>query len=283
MSNRTDLAIEAVEALEQGHGIETEEVSLGKTKITTVHIKTDSDEQKTGKRKGKYITIQVQPFGENGGFDENTHSAIKSEISNIVPKKGTVLVVGIGNTQITPDAFGPKTADGILATRHISGELAKSVGLEGLRSVAVISPGVLGRTGIESYEIIKGIVARIEPACVICIDALAAKSLFRLGNTVQISNTGISPGSGVGNKRAELSRESLGVDVISVGVPTVVDAATIISEFSGNDSNKFRDIDLIVTPREIDLMNDRAAEMVSFAINCALQPNIDPKILQGLV
>ncbi len=285
MNGRTDLALEAIEALETiPDGIEKEEDDLGKIKITRIIIKDKEQGAKIGKAEGTYVTIQVPAFGENGGFDADAHTAIKKEISKLIPQNGTVLVVGIGNTDITPDALGPKTADGILATRHISGELARSVGLDGLRSVAVTVPGVLGRTGIESSEIIKSIVYRIEPACVICIDALAARSLSRLGNTVQIANAGISPGSGVGNKRLELSRSTLGVEVISVGVPTVVDAMTILNDLSNGQSIYNENAEtMIVTPREIDLVIDRASETVSFAINCALQPNIDPKVLQSLV
>lgn len=285
MNARTDLALEAVEALEQvPKGIEKHEENLGKTIITRIIIKDKQGEEAVGKPIGTYITIKVPPFGENGGFDEDSHTAIKKEIEKLIPETGSVLIVGIGNTAITPDAFGPKTAEGILATRHISGELARSVGLDGLRSVAVINPGVLGQTGIESAEIIKSIALNIEPTCVICIDALAAQSLSRLGNTVQIADSGICPGSGVGNKRNEISERTIGIKVVSIGVPTVVDAEAIVSEFSEeNKLQKNENLNMIVTPREIDLVIDRSAEMISFAINCALQKNIDPKILQSLV
>lgn len=281
MDKRTDLAIEAAADLED---IIVEENSLGEVIISSISVDNDEQSKRIGKPKGKYITVQVPDFGKNGGFDADAHSAIKSEILKLLPKEGTVLVVGIGNTDITPDALGPKTADGILATRHISGELAKSIGLQGIRSVAVLSPGVLGQTGIESQEIVKSVVARIKPVCVICIDALVAGSLSRLGNTVQISDSGISPGSGVGNRRAELSEATLGAKVISVGVPTVVNAQTIVNDILEKEYENIESYaDMIVTPREIDLMIDRSAEMISFAINCALQQSIDPKVLQGLV
>lgn len=281
LDKRTDLALEAAAGLQD---VAIEENTLGEVKISSVYIDTDEKAKRIGKAKGKYITVQVPNFGENGGFDADAHSAIKNELLKLIPGEGLCLVVGIGNTDITPDAFGPKTADGILATRHISGELARSIGLQGLRSVAVVSPGVLGQTGIESWEMVKSIVSKISPVCVICIDALVAGSLSRLGNTVQISDSGISPGSGVGNKRPELSEATLGAKVISIGVPTVVNAQTIVSDITKGETDNIDEFsNMIVTPREIDLMIDRSAEMVSFAINCALQSNIDPKILQSLI
>lgn len=285
MNFRTDLTLEIMEALqEKPKGVETEETVLGNAKITRVLIKDEEGERKIGRSMGTYVTVEVPPFSDNGGDNPDAHSAIKGELTKLLPKEGTVLVVGIGNTDITPDAFGPITADRILATRHITGEFARSIGLEGLRSVAVISPNVLGKTGLESYEIIKSITAAIKPSCVICIDALASRSLNRLGCTVQLADSGMSPGSGVGNKRKELSEATLGVKVISMGVPTVVDAQTMVNDLTGKDNPQFTNGGgMIVTPREIDLLIDRAAQTVSHAVNCALQPNIKPDILLSLV
>ena len=161
--------------------------------------------------------------------EERIQTAAK-EIRSLLPEKGLVLVAGLGNSDITPDDLGPRTANMILATRHISEELARAVGLIGLRPVAVLAPGVLGQTGIETGELLYSIVQRLSPAALIVVDALASRRLDRLGCTLQISDTGISPGSGVGNARPHISRETMGVPVISMGVPTVVDAATLAAD-----------------------------------------------------
>ena len=190
--------------------------------------------------------------------------------------------MGLGNDNITPDALGPRTIDKIRATRHISAELAKSVGLEGLRMVSALAPGVLGQTGIETGEIIMGVSKSVKPSAVITVDALASRRLSRLGCTVQIADTGVTPGSGVGNARAQINEQTLGVPVIAVGVPTVVDAATLANDLLG-DNEEDKDLfskldgqgaDMIVTPREIDLMIDRAAKLLALAINSALQPTL---------
>lgn len=221
-------------------------------------------------------------------MDEDQITAIKNELFSLVPQDGVVLVVGLGNTNITPDALGPKTASRVLATRHITQEIARSVGLEGLRGVAVLSPGVLGQTGIETSEIIMGTIQRVNPSAVIVIDALASRRLSRLGCTVQMADTGISPGSGVGNVRTEISQDTLGVPVISVGVPTVVDATTLAYDLIGTQPQDTQLVEprgakMIVTPREIDILIDRAAQLLSHSINCALQPSIEPDILLSLV
>lgn len=172
-------------------------------------------------------------------------------------------MVGLGNKRITPDALGPLAAEKILATRHISGEIARSTGLDKLRPVAVVKTGVTGETGIETAEMISSIVKRIKPTAVITIDALASKSLSRLGCTIQITDTGISPGAGVGNSRAAINYETLGVPVVAIGIPTVVDAATLAidilnAETEMQASQIAREVTpkgnkMVVTPGEIDL------------------------------
>ncbi|MBQ7646601.1 MAG: GPR endopeptidase, partial [Clostridia bacterium] len=234
MNIRTDLALELREDLEDEiSGVESDENLLGHAKITRIRIVDSNGEKAIGKPKGTYVTVEVPPFTENSGMDDDALAAVKEELGRLLPENGTVLVVGLGNESITPDAFGPRTAGRVIATRHISGDFARSIGLDGLRSVAVVSPGVLGNTGIESSEIIRGVADKTGPSCVICIDALASRSLARLGSTIQISDSGISPGSGVGNSRKELSEKTLGIPVISLGVPTVVDAATMVKDLTG--------------------------------------------------
>ena len=190
-------------------------------------------------------------------------------------------MAGLGNTKITPDALGPKCASMIFATRHITGELLKSTGLSDLRCVSAFSTGVLGETGAESVEMIKGVVQMIKPDFVITVDALAARNVERLGTTVQMCNTGIVPGSGVGNARQEISEKTVGVPVISIGVPTVVDAATLVLDCGGcrGDEEELYEQtgNMMVTPREIDLMIERASKLTALAVNCALQPGISPE------
>ena len=190
-------------------------------------------------------------------------------------------MAGLGNTDITPDAVGPLTAKGILATRHITGQFAESIGLKGLKSVSVISPGVLGKTGIEVRELIIGAAAAVNPDAVIVIDALASKSTERLFKTVQLCDTGISPGSGVKNSRSEISEKTLGVPVIAVGVPTVVDAETLAFELTNKEPE--RESGMFVTPKEVDLLCERISEILSAALNVFLQPEIDEDIILGLV
>ena len=197
---------------------------------------------------------------------------------------GEALAAGLGNTEITPDALGPQSMKYILATRHITGEYARVAGLEKLRGVSVLAPGVLGQTGIEVCELLKSVVKSICPKVLIVIDALAAKELSRLGCTVQISNTGIIPGSGVGNRRQEISEKTIGIPVIAVGVPTVVDAVTLVYDLAGQEATVHpKGEGMIVTPKEIDLLIERAAKLTGMAVNCALQREYDFDTLAALV
>jgi len=294
MNFRTDLALEQREALGERTppGVSAEELSLGQVKISRIKVETAQGEKALQKPVGNYITIEVPPFSDNAHEIDERLEALSRELSLLLPKEGLILVVGLGNSEITPDALGPKTAGRVLATRHITGEIARSAGLDDLRPVAVITPGVLGQTGVETGEIIRGLVEHIKPAGVIVVDALASRNLSRLGCTVQISDTGISPGSGVGNSRAEISKKTLGVPVIAVGVPTVVDAFTLANDLMQDENGAQRDrvnstvrprgAEMIVTPREIDLLIDRAAGLVSLGINHALQPQIPPEDMLAL-
>ncbi len=284
MNFRTDLAIECKEEYGESEieGVKYTEKYNETSKTTIIEVLNKKGELAIGKPVGNYITVEVPNFSSDGEILDDRLTAIKEELARLIPNDGVILVVGLGNDNITPDALGPRTIDKIIATRHISAELAKSVGLEGLRMVSALAPGVLGQTGIETGEIIMGVSKSVKPSAVITVDALASRRLSRLGCTVQIADTGVTPGSGVGNARAQINEQTLGVPVIAVGVPTVVDAATLANDLLG-DNEEDKDLfskldgqgaDMIVTPREIDLMIDRAAKLLALAINSALQPTL---------
>lgn len=285
MNIRTDLALEEKE-LTSGKlsGIDFEEKSVGKVKITRIKVLNKAGENSIGKPQGDYITVEIPNLESHGGQFDLAAEIIAKELKDIAGGAKNILVIGIGNSQITPDALGPKVAEGILATRHIGSSLKKQLGLEALNSVSVLSPGVLGQTGIELYELIMGAVKTVQPDLVIAVDALAARRLSRLGCTVQISNTGITPGSGVDNARREISLKTLNIPVVAVGIPTVVDAHTLISDLGGTVKADFKESEnMIVTPKGIDLMIDRAAELLSFSLNTFLQPQLDKETLRALV
>ena len=293
MDFRTDLALERSEIIKEQSGqmIKSDEFSEGNVTITRIEIEDEKTSKLLGKPIGTYITAEVPPLANDSELFDGRLDVIAKEISSLLPKDGLILVAGLGNDDITPDALGPKSVELILATRHISNELAESIGFKNLRPVAGIIPGVLGKTGIETGEIIYGIAKSIKPSAVIIIDALASRKLSRLGRTVQISNSGITPGSGVGNARQGIDKQLLGVDVISIGVPTVVDSFTLAKDLIENDEDK-KNIEkilspdgqkMIVTPREIDLMIDRASLLVGMSVNHALQPDIDCEDILSLV
>ena len=295
MNFRTDLALEAVKALDSDKikGITQQEKKTGSLKLIKMSVKTDEAAKKIGKLKGEYITIELPEFTDNAkGINEKVE-VISKQIRYLLPQNGLIFVVGLGNESITPDALGPRTIKSILATRHITKEIARSTGLEALRGVAAIAPGVLGQTGIEVSEIIKSIIKKIDPVGLIVVDALASMQTSRLGTTVQICNTGISPGSGVGNARPGINEKTMGVPVIGIGVPTVVDAQTMakdILDLSENsrkekleDKTMPRGEPMIVTPREIDLLIERASKLLAMSINSALQPEFSIEEIMSLV
>jgi len=257
---------------------------LGNIYICQVNITDQSAADILEKPIGKYITITSPPMYSSIPLSDDELLAISREISSLLPPSGTVLVVGLGNNDITPDAIGPRCAHQVLATRHISHELAEQSGLPSLRATCVLAPGVLGQTGIETCEIIRSITQEINPSSIVAIDALAARSVSRLGTTIQIASSGISPGSGVSNRRKELSRETLGVPVISIGIPTVVDASTLVADILDIDSGdlsedqrqafNLNDRPMMITPREIDLLISQACKILALVINKALHPEI---------
>ncbi len=261
MFARTDLAIE------KGNKDNKSDILKKSQTINGILIDTINEGENI------HITCTMPSITFNS--DEVIHEKVIAEkLTELLPEnKNCILVCGLGNRDITPDAIGPITASRVLATRHISGNIAKELHLESLRSVAAIVPDVLGKTGIEAFEIIKSVANNIKPSGIIVIDALCARDVKRLGTTVQISTAGISPGSGVQNSRQEISKKTLGIPVIALGVPTVTDASALL-----NSSKPF-----IVTSRDIDVLIDSASTLLSRAINLALQPDIEPEILTALV
>ena len=283
MNFRTDLALEKCENLgeKELEGIEITSFEMDNAKVTRIKVFNSKGAETVGKPIGSYVTVEVEPFANHAHFIDSSLETVANEIRLLLPEKGSVLVAGLGNMKITPDALGPKCASMIFATRHITGELLKATGFKNLRTVSAFPTGVLGETGAEAGEIIKGAVQTLGIDAVITIDALAARNVGRLGTTVQMCNTGIVPGSGVGNSRQEISERTVGVPVIAIGVPTVVDAATLIYDFAGDVAIEKdvlrRQERMMVTPREVDLMIERAAKLTSLAINRALQPEISPE------
>lgn len=289
---RTDLTLERREMLNADiSGVECKEYGNSECKTTVIDIKSKDAAKRLGKGVGKYITLEMNNFSHEAAISDGRLAALTDSIKSVLPKgDGTVLVAGVGNGEITSDSLGPKTASRIFATRHIGGDLQKKAGFcDELRPVAAVSTGVLGQTGIESGEYIKSICDAVKPQYVITIDALAAGSISRLGTTVQMSDTGIAPGSGIGNARIRIDKSYIGVPVIAIGVPTVVDALFLSSELSGLPKEEFsqKNLDLsnglIVAPKDIDLMVNNASCLLALAINCALQPTLTPEELYALV
>lgn len=315
-SARTDLALEARELYfeaselkEDANGVvaEEEDGQYG-IKTTRVWITNKKGEEALGKEQGTYVTIELSnevDFSQEA-FEEACKACAK-ELSGIITDKpeGTVLVLGLGNRSITADALGPKAVDSVLVTRHLLEYMPEEID-ERLRSVCAISPGVLGITGVETGEIVKGICERVKPKMVIAIDALCSRRMERVNNTIQLSDTGIVPGAGIGNKRMAINKESLGVPVIAVGVPTVVDAATIAGDTIDRliegmkasakedsplfkllntvaDEDKYSVIkevlkpdchDFVVTPKEVDSAVENISRIIANGINIALHDGI---------
>lgn len=310
MNFRTDLALErrdlyrkANHIAEEVDGIETQEESFGEDiQITRVKILNENGEQAIGKKKGNYITVDIKNL-KIAGEDEiqKASEAVTKElkvlIGQLISDQEDILVVGLGNLYVTPDSLGPKVIQDIDITRHLLNYMPEVL-KEGTRPVSAVSPGVLGTTGIETLEILKGIVDNTHPKLLIVIDALASRSIERISSTVQIADTGIVPGAGVGNKRKELTIETLGIPVIAIGVPTVVEAATIAAdsldlfiqklqeEAHSNDflnhlqeEDKYQMIkdvlqpaeyNFIVTPKEIDELIEKMKDVVARGINFAV-------------
>lgn len=285
MRPTTDLALDTTEQLEEElDGVKIEKENFEDAVVTTIEIVSETGVKTIGKPKGRYITVEITPFISDGEVFDGRMDAVVKTLTSLMPEQGLVLVAGLGNDHITPDALGPKSIDYILATRHISKELGESIGLGGLRGVATIVPGVLGQTGMETGEIICGIAEAVKPACLIVIDALASSSLSRLGCTVQISDTGIIPGSGVGNHRFEINQKTMGIPVISMGIPTVVNTMTLLNEITNGQCPQDETYqNMVVTPREIDTVIERGAKLIGMSINRCLQKNLSVQDIFSLV
>ena len=308
---RTDLALERRDLYRRANnianeigGLETQEEVLGENvKITRVKVLNEEGEQAIGKKKGNYITIDIKDLKLAGEQEiqkasEAVTKELKSLIEHLVQPQDDILVVGLGNLYVTPDALGPKVIQDIDITRHLLTYMPEVMEPD-TRPVSAVSPGVLGTTGIETLEILKGIVDNIHPKLIIVIDALSSRSIERISSTVQIADTGIVPGAGVGNQRKELTINTLGIPVIAIGVPTVVEAATIAADSldlfiqkvqEEAHSNEFlnqlqeedkyqmikevlapEDYNFIVTPKEIDDLIENMSSVVARGINFATQ------------
>lgn len=299
---RTDLALENREIYRLAQKIENEipgietdvDDSDSDMLVTKVKILTNEGAEALGKPIGNYITIESQMMNDEvESIDNKIIQKVADTIKDIshLVKKDTVLVVGLGNSDVTPDALGPKVVENLQITRHLI-EYAPEYVKEGTRAVSAIIPGVLGTTGIETSEIVKGIVERVKPDLVIVIDALASKNMDRISKTIQIADTGIIPGSGVGNSRFAITKESLGVPTIVIGVPTVVGIPTIVDEAISyviektteddaekeelKNKNYMKEIlenkkfDFMVTPKDIDDIINNLSNLVANSINVAL-------------
>lgn len=294
---RTDLAMESAENMGETPGVRVEHWETAGVDVTEVKVTSQKAASQLGKPMGNYITLESEAVKSRDAESRLAMSAlIGEELGRMADLKGgCALVAGLGNRMVTPDSLGPLTVDRILVTRHIFAQMPQYAD-ERLRSVCAVAPGVLGVTGIETAEMLKSIVECVKPACVICVDALSARAFNRIGAAVQIADTGIQPGSGVGNRRAAINRESMGVDVIAVGMPTVIYAATLARDafalVGGQDEALERmesellsgsGGDMIVTPREIDEMIKDSAGMIAAGINRALQPELSAEEILAMM
>lgn len=310
---RTDLALEAREMVgeEQLPGVIVDTEESEQMTISRVRIKDEQGAKAMGKPMGYYVTLEVPRLKEKDpALTEEVSKNLADELERMVeiPRDATILVVGLGNWNVTPDSLGPKVIEKLIITRHLLEHMpGKFSPNSGIRPVCALAPGVLGITGIETGDIIRGLVEKVKPNMIIAIDALASRSMERISTTIQIADTGVYPGSGVGNKRMGITRETMGVPVIAIGVPTVVDAATmandtldmLIGQFArqATPSSEFyklleelgkeekykliREVmtpfvgQLVVTPKEIDALIDNTAKTLAGGLNLALHPGIE--------
>ena len=288
---RTDLALEARELWQERAGaasalpgVEAHDTLREGIPVNTVRVLDSRGEEALGKPRGAYVTLTLEGLaGREEGIFQRAVRAVAGEVAQLlrdIPPAGLVLVAGLGNRAITPDAVGPKVHQNVLITRHLVRQMPEHFG-----SLRPVAAEVMGTTGVESGELVRAVCEKIGPACVVAVDALASRSLKRLCRTVQISDTGITPGSGVGNHRMGLTRDTLGVPVIALGVPTVVDGATLAADLLGSDDlpdlNEGRD--LLVTPKDIDSQVNDLAKVIGYGLSMALQPGISLEELELLL
>lgn len=284
---RTDLALEARECVTEAeselHGVRVEEYhkEAEDIHVTKVMIDTKNAAKLMGKPIGIYVTMEAPAMVEP---DEDYHreisDALAEELLGLIPdadKEQSILVVGLGNREVTADALGPQVVDNLFITRHMVREYGKAAyNCQKMNLISSIEPGVMAKTGMETAEIIKGVVHETTPDVLIVVDALAARSTKRLNRTVQITNTGIQPGSGVGNHRNALTQETLGIPVIAIGVPTVVDAATIVGDALGQHRSAFSELNnMYMTGKDIDAVIKRVSFTVSEGINIAMEKSME--------
>ncbi|MCL1806464.1 MAG: GPR endopeptidase [Oscillospiraceae bacterium] len=298
-SIRTDLALEAREMIQESaketteiEGVAAREYTRHGCPVTKVEILNEDGARALGKPVGNYVTVEMRGLmrHEEDSFKRSVQ-AVADELAPLLPVGGMygVLLAGLGNRDITPDAIGPLAMQNCMVTRHLVDKMPEEFGH--MRPVAAISPGVLGTTGMESAELIQGALQHVRPGAVVIIDALTSRRLSRLCSTVQISDSGIVPGSGVGNARAALNQKTLGIPVISVGVPTVVDAVTLMSDLmeqAGQPEPDWSEISkfsggLMVTPKEIDTQVETLARVIGYAVSIALHPEMDVDDVQGFL
>lgn len=284
---RTDLAVEAHQLWQETagdasslSGVRAEERLREGFPVSAVTVSTPQAAQALGKPEGVYITLELDGlFRREEDAFRRTAEAVAAELRPLLPQNGLALVIGLGNRAVTPDLIGPLTVDHLLVTRHLVEQVPEHFGH--LRPVAAAAPGVLASTGIESGLTAQALTSKLNPACVIAVDALASRSLDRLCRTVQISDTGVVPGSGVGNHREALDRNRLGVPVFTVGAPTVVDGSTLaldlLEKAGGADLTKqalARGGDFFVTPRDIDSRVADLSKALGYGVSMALNPSL---------
>lgn len=281
MSIRTDLAVEITEN-NNYKGVTSKKSTKSDLTVTEIEIISEEAARQIGKPKGKYITLTSDTTLNTHSDQFYERARVLSEvITELINGAENILVVGLGNREITPDRLGVDTSEHIFATRHIH-NLAPDLVTENMSKVSVLSPGVMGETGIETAEAVGAIVKSVSPDAVIAVDSLACAELDNLAKTIQLTDTGISPGSGVQNSRAELSKSTLGVPTIAIGVPTVVDMQTIAEHIFKQKADKsYRS--LSVAPKDIDRIISRASKLISSGINLALFPSLTLEEINSLV
>ena len=294
---RTDLALEAHEINAQAgreDGIRTEEETIDGFSITTVHVGEGEGERLAKKKAGTYINVDV---GKSWLLASEGFAALVALLAGQLRKlfpadfSGTALVVGLGNYDITADSIGPKAVEKVVVTRHLRTLNPQLYESAGFGDLCAFAPGVLGQTGMESAEIVRSIVEAVRPSLIVAIDALASRRLARLAPTVQLCDTGIYPGAGVSNRRSELSAETLGVPVISIGVPTVVDAATLAYDLLGENADEKTAAallagdgkDMFITLKESDVITKQTARLLGFAINRAFHGELSVEEMEELL
>lgn len=281
-SIRTDLAVERTAGAPALPGI-TQETRGTAFSVTEIRIANDICGAPIGKLAGRYVTLEAEALNRNHSRYQEMAEELAEELGAFLPGEGCVFVAGLGNRAITPDALGPRVAEKVLATRHLQTALSAEERqyLPDLRPVCVLAGGVLGQTGMESAELLEAVCRQVKPEAVVAVDALACAALSRLGTTIQMSDSGISPGSGVANHRAELSKRTLGVPVVALGVPTVVDLHTAVQEVYGRRVPENRP-NMMVTPRDVDRLIDHTGDLLACALNMALHPGMTFAQAEGL-